>query len=1024
MTKTAAEKFTHLQVHSHYTLLGGTAAITDLVNRAAAQGLSALALTDTAVLYGAVQFAQACQQAGIRPVIGMTVPLAGGGLMADTAVPGQIVLLAVNPLGYRSLNRLSSAIQTDTSQHVRRHGITWEMLKENHEGLLAVDGGRRSWLARFLRQGDEKAAARYAARFAGLFSGSGCLALELHTAADTAAARQVVAIGHRFGLETVAVQPIYYLEPADAPKLRLLAAIDRNCRLADVPPSSLPDEGDTAVSLHWRSPDEVADLFSQFPGAVARAGEIVSRCADVLPDGRPIWPALDLPQDQDPAQALAAQAEKGLYHHYGPKPQTAVSRRLAHELTLINQFGFAPLFLLVADITRFARANDIPVNTRGSVANSLVAFCTGITTVDPIAHDLLFERFLNPARASLPDIDLDFCSRRRDEVLHYVRQKYGPERVALVSAMSTMRLKSAVRETAKAYGCDAAALKRLAALIPRRWHPDPRRQPFDLEEILTRLADEREREVMRAAVSIAGQPHHLTVHPGGIVITPGALTDVVPLQMTPKGFLVTQYDHNDVEAVGLPKIDLLGIRALTVLADTAVMIRQRQKPDFTMAAIPLDDAETARILKTGQTIGVFQCESSGAQRTLRQLQAKNVADLAVANAFFKPGPALGGMAQAFVRRYRGEAAVHYLHPALEPILSRTKGVLIFQEQVLRIATEIAGLNWTEANAIRRGMSKFQKGDLLALRQRFITGCQKKSGFTQQQAEALWGQVEPFAGYGFNQGHATAYAAVSYQSAWLKVHYPAEFFAARLADHGGFHHPAIYMAEAQKLGLPIRPPHINFSGRKFRLVADALWMGLGQVRDLRRRAVAAIQAERPFSGLVDLVRRVPLQKKEITHLIQCGALDGLAESRAVMLAQNEEIERAGSAAQMAFAFMAAAAVPADSLSQRLAWEKQILGWPVSANPIHAAVNRPPDCTPLREAPGLPGKSSTLCGTRLPGWTGGPGFFFGDGDSFLIVRPPRALTKKPAPWEPAVLHGRFRVDEWGGGWFALESWTPLH
>ncbi len=1060
MVESRLDNFTHLQVHSHYTLLGGTAAIPDLAARAAGQGMNALALTDTAVLYGAVQFTQACQQRGIQPIIGLTVPLAAEGFVVDTAVPGQIVLLATNPAGYRALNRISSAIQTDPAQNYRQRGIPWELLRQNRGGLMALDGGRRGWLARLLCRGDEKTAVQYAARLAGLFDENGYLALEIHRGGaedaevfspeissapsaspqlnDITIAQQTIAIGQRFGLAAVAVQPVYCLEPVDAPKLRLLAAIDRNCRLEDVPDSALPDEGDTAVTLHWQSPDQIAAAFRQFPDAVARVGEIVACCGDVLPDGRPIWPALDLPPEQTPAQALAAQAEEGLAARYGDAPHPAIRQRLAHELALINQFGFAPLFLLVADITRFARASGVPVNTRGSVANSLVAYYVGITTVDPIAHDLLFERFLNPARASLPDIDLDFCSRRRDEVLHYVRQKYGAERVALVSAMSTMRLKSAMRETAKAYGLDEAAIRRLASLIPRRWHPDPRRrQTFELEEALAQLDDAREREALRAAVGIAGQPHHLTVHPGGIVITPGPLTDVVPLQITPKGFTVTQYDHRDVEAIGLPKIDLLGIRALTVLADAADLIRQRRDPDFDLEAIPPNDAATAVILQSGQTIGVFQCESTGAQRTLRQLRAKNVADLAIANAFFKPGPALGGMAQAFVRRYRGEESVTFLHPLLEPILGRTKGVLIFQEQVLRIATEIAGLNWTEANAIRRGMSKFQKGDLLALRQRFVAGCQEKAGLTAVQAEQLWGQVAPFAGYGFNQGHATAYAAVSYRSAWLKAHYPAEFFCARLADHGGFHHPAIYVAEAQRLGITVRPPHVNFSGYVFtleigdrRLALDGeslisnfqspiLYMGLGQIRDLRHSAVAAIVAERPYTSLRDLLQRVSLQKKEITHLIQCGALDGLGESRAALLAEAVEIERAGSAGQLAFGFVGGdTAVSPESLSQRLEWESCILGWPVSANPVAAVRDETAHDMLLRDVPVTRGQSITIAGTRLPGWTGGPGFFFGDGDSFLIVQPGRNFKEKLVPWEVVRLYGRWREDEWGGGWFEME------
>ena len=570
--------------------------------------------------------------------------------------------------------------------------------------------------------------------------------------------------------------------------------------------------------------------------------EIAARCGDCLPDGRAIWPALKLPATQTPDEALTALAMEGLQkkiHHFcehPPKttchrPPSFVLRhfvppadRLQHELAAINSHGYAPLFLVVADIVRFAREHDIPVSTRGSVANSLVAYCAGITTVDPIEHGLLFERFLNPARANPPDIDLDFCSRRRDEVLRYVRDTYGPDRVALIGTVSTLRAQSAVRETGKVMGLADARIDHLVSLLPHNWHPDPRRRDKrTMDDVLAALADPAEQEVVRAAYGLVGQPDHLSVHPGGVVITPGPLTDVLPVQWAPKGFLITQFEHGDVEALGLPKMDLLGIRALTVLADAAELARRRHDPAFRLADIPLDDPATAALIERAETIGVFQCESDGAQRTLRKLKARTVADLAIANAFFKPGPAMGGMAAAFVRRYRGEEAVAYLHPALKPILGPTKGVLIFQEQILRLAREIAGLTWAQADQLRRGMSHFGADQMTAIREQFVQGCRRPPpegpGFSLAQANTLWDQVMPFAGYGFNQGHATAYADVSFRSAYLKAHFPAEFLCARLADHGGFHHPAIYMAEAVRLGFAVRPPHVNFSGEAFSLTND-------------------------------------------------------------------------------------------------------------------------------------------------------------------------------------------------------------
>jgi DNA-directed DNA polymerase III PolC len=1050
--------FTHLHVHSHYTLLGGSASVAELVNRATAEGMKALTLTDTAVLIGAVQFNQACAKAGIQPLIGMTLPITAleGEMHLEPGTAGRLVLLATGPEGYRSLCRLSSAIQSSPERgELLRHGIPWNWLKENQTGLLCLDGGRMGWAERYLRAGNRQAAVRHASRLGGLFGEMGYLSIELHTPGDRAVAHELSSIGERFGLAPVAVQPVYCLQAADIPKLRLLAAIDHNCPLPDVPATALPALGDTAVFLHWQSPQTIAEKFADFPEAVARVGEIVRQCEGCLPDGRPIWPKLPLPAGKTAEETLAEQANTGLqeritYSALRKEPDHALrtthyATRLQHELTAISQQGFAPLFLLVADITRFARETGVPVNTRGSVANSLVAYCLGITQVDPVEHDLLFERFLNPARANLPDIDLDFCSRRRDEVLHYIRKTYGAERVALVATISTMQPKSAVRETAKAYGYDEAGMKRLAAVVPAFWHPDPRRREEpSLDDVLGQLPDPRDQDVMRVAFTLVGQPHHLSIHPGGVVITPSPLTDFVPVQLAPKGFLTTQFDFRDAEAIGLPKMDLLGIRALTVLADTADLIRTHHDPNFDLAAIPLADEETAVTLTKAETIGVFQCESTGAQRTLRQLAAKSVRDLAIANAFFKPGPALGGMAQAFVRRYRGQEPVAYLHPALEPILRQTSGVLLFQEQILRIATEIAGLNWGEADRLRKGMSRFQAREMAAMKLRFVHGCQEVSGLTAEQAETLWGQVEPFAGYGFNQGHATAYADISYRSAYLKTHYPAEFLCARLADHGGFHHPAIYIAEAQRLGIPVHPPHVNFSGWKFALgdigilgywdiaqypnipISQSpyhLWMGLAQIRDLRHASIAAIVAGRPYHNLRDLLSKVLLQNKEVAHLIQCGALDGLGESRAALLAEAAEIGRAGSARQMAFAFGLGTAVPPEPLAQRLEWESHLLGWPVSANPIALVKEQTADDVPLRYVHRLHNQKTTIAGTRLPGWTGGKGFYFGDGDDFIVVKTVRGLNHKVERWQPIRLTGIWREDEWGNGWFEAEQVEKL-
>ncbi|MCX6030664.1 MAG: DNA polymerase III subunit alpha [Chloroflexi bacterium] len=1157
--------FTHLEVHSHFTLLGAIPSVTELAARAAANGLTHLALTDTNALYGAVAFARACHEVGIQPIIGMTITMAespGSPRVPPSSsefprvssefpqvpsFPGHLVLLAKDSTGYRSLCRLSSLIQGSPERELlTAHGMNWNDLAVHREGLICLSGGRAGWIERYLRAGDRGSAQIYAGRLAGIFDEDAYLALELHERADEAVAAEVIALGRRLGVQTVAVQPVYCLSPDDAPRLRLLAAIAQNARLAapvilsgltneDSRTEDTSEESVTAFSAcpecnegtspldsprvaviarghspeairgmgkdcfvaqpaprndriairdseesrdrHWLSPAEIAARFAAFPQAVAATGEIAARCGSVLPDGRPIWPALKLPPDQTPDEALTALAEAGLAAKYAPRTtQYAVrstqyatgASRLAHELSAIARHGYAPLFLVVADIVRFARRSGIPVSTRGSVANSLVAYCAGITTVDPIAHDLLFERFLSPARAEPPDIDMDFCSVRRDEVLAYVRDTYGPEHVALVGTISTLQPQGAVREVSKAYGLDESQIGRIMPLLPHRWHPDPRRRDQrTVDDVIRELDDPLLREVVAAAWTLIGQPDHLSVHPGGVVITPGPLTDIVPVQWAPKGFLFTQYDHGDVEAIGLPKLDLLGIRALTVLAAAAAAVKRNHDPAFRVEEIPLDDPPTGDLLARGETIGVFQCESDGAQRTLRKLRARTVADLAIANAFFKPGPATGGMAGAFVRRYRGEEAVRYLHPVLARILGPTKGVLIFQEQILRVATEIAGLNWAQADHLRRGMSHFGVDQMQAMAEQFIQGCMRLApdgpGFTRQQAQTLWEQVLPFAGYGFNQGHATAYADVSYRSAYLKTHWPAEFLCARLANWGGFHHPAIYMAEAVRLGIAVRPPHVNVSGEGFTLnggtgeqrgggageqdekrktknenrtthdaprttqyavrsTQHALWMGLGAVRDFRHSAIHAIIAERsrrPFAGLRDLLSRVELQAKEVTHLVQCGALDGLAASRAELLAEAEEITRGGrrleGAQQMAFDF-ARPQVTAETPAQRLAWEQRILGQPISVHPLALVAARLPSHLPLRRLAESPGRPITVVGVRLPGWTGGPGFFLGDGDTFVIVK---SEGKAPPAWQPVIVRGRWVGDGWGGFWLQADQ-----
>jgi DNA-directed DNA polymerase III PolC len=1035
-------EITHLRLHSYYSILRGTCSIETLVERAVEDGMSALALTDEGVLYGAVGFERACREADIQPLIGMTLQVSSpnhrGAIDSGTTEGGSVVVLATNTDGYRSLCQISSKLMgSEQEQPNPRRVLPWKFLTEHKDGLIVIEGGRTGWLAQIMGEHGRSRAGMYLSRFGGAFKDHGYLGLEIHQAQDLRYLTELSSLSTRFGLSVVALQPVYTTKSDVQSIFRLGAAIEHNCRVDEVKPAWLPDGGHSALDLSWRDPQSLQQAYAGIPQALESIGEIVSRCSDGLPNGDPLWPEISIPDQRTPDEEVARLAALGLEKRYSPSEQGSARVRLEKELAAIRRHGFAPFFIVVADIARFARQRDIPISTRGSIANSIVAYCLEISTVDPLHYDLLFERFLNPARTSLPDIDLDFCSRRRDEVLDYVRRTYGEERVALVGTVSTMRPKSAVRLTAKAFGFSEQKLKPVLDQLPGGWHPDPRRRDTrKLDQMLTQFQGQA-REIVASAAELVGNPHHLSVHPGGVVICPGHATDVVPLQLAPKGFLITQYDHRDVEAIGLPKLDLLGIRALTVLSDALVSVREKD-PHFNLDLIPSDDPQTQSMLARGDTIGVFQCESEGARQTLRKLKAQSVPDLAVANAFFKPGPATGGMAQAFIRRYRGEEEVSYLHPSLEPILRQTKGVLLFQEQILRVATEIAGLSWAQSERLRKGMSKFKPDEMRALQEQFIDGCLRPApdgpGFNREQAEKLWGQVEAFAGYGFNQGHALAYAGVSYRSAFMKAHWPLEFLAARLANYGGYHHPAVYVAEAKRFGFDVRPPHVNFSQRRFSAQQidehQALYMGFGWVKDLHRSTQAAIMKQRQkrtFSDIRDFMSRVPLMDREITNLIKVGAFDGFAPSKAQLLMELESIQQAGSPLQISFDFFSHQEIAIERQSQTYSWELELLGMPVTLHPLDLVDKDLGEVTPLAALTDLDSCQVRVAGARLPGWGGGRrGFLLSDQSDFVQVhldqkRQPR--RKRIASWAAVVLEGQWRRDPWGSGWLEVERFEIL-
>jgi DNA polymerase III subunit alpha len=870
--------FIHLRTRSYYSFLSGLASPAELVEAAVKSGMPALALTDDQSLTGAVEFYDACRSAGIHPILGLELTVASPESMAPGA--GSLALLAMDLQGWSSLCRLSSAAQSGL---VAGHdqGLPFERLVQDSAGLICLTGGVRGQLAGWLRSGQGRVARAFLARLEQAFPDRLYLELQHQEPGDQELTGRLVELAQERSLPVVATNPVHYLFPEQSGRDRLLGAIRLNCLLDQVPDREHAREGS-----YFKAPAEMTANFAGYPAALDATHEIASRCQLELPLGVPHFPEIELPAGSSVTEILKQSAQAGAARLYG-EITPEIAGRLDHELGVIGERGFAPLFLIMEEIIRYAREQGIPVSSRGSAASSLVAHCLGITSPDPIRLNLYFERFLNPARATPPDIDTDLCSRRREEVIRYVYQRFGEERVAMVCTINRFRRRSALREVAKAYGMSSAEIKKLADSLPHRWWgPEAvRSSPDDpYAELAGRYSTPQYQEIFLSAAGLLGVPHHLSIHPGGIIITPGPMTDLVPTQPAVKGVLITQFDLDAIERFGLVKIDLLGIRGLTVLGDVSQAIQERNPGTHVTAmdvleAIPEDDSQTAELVQNGRTIGCFQIESPGMRQTLREIQARSVDDVMAALALYRPGPLTGGLKDAFVRRHKGEEGVSHLHPALAPLLEDTYGVILYQEQVLRIANELAGLSLADADLLRRAMSHFDPGEKMrTLKERFAAGAVQHAGLSGAVADRVWQLMAAFAGYGFPKAHAASYAQVAWRAAWCKTREPAVFMAAVLANWGGYYSQSVYLNEARRMGLKLLPPHVNFARREFSVHylggQPELVMGLDQVRDLTRRTQSRILRNRPFQSLPDFLARADPRPVEAENLVRVGALEGL------------------------------------------------------------------------------------------------------------------------------------------------------
>jgi DNA-directed DNA polymerase III PolC len=849
--------FIHLRTHSAYSLQEGLLQPEEIARAAATNGMPAVGLTDHRLLTGSVEFVTAAKQAGVQPILGMEIDLESGPLS----------LLAMSMEGWSNLCRLSSALALQDAQ---KDLSTLELLEKYSRDLIALSGAH----------GLENLKTIFPDR----------LYLELQRPSN---AVHLLERADKLGLPTVITHPVYYLTAQQAPLQKTLSAIRLN-----LPIDQLRADAAAPNGSYFASAQEMEARFKDFPEALAATQEIASRCKFDLPLGVPRMPAVPLPNGMTAAQVLRGKAERGAHELYG-KITPAIQSRLDHELEVITRMGFEPVFLIVEELLDFARRTAVPFSSRGSAASSLVAHCLKITSPDPLRLDLYFERFLNPARITPPDIDTDLCSRRRDSVIQHVFDVYGADRVAMVGTINRFRSRSALGEVAKAYGLRPQEVRELVNRLPH-WYwsraaegddQDDPASPF--EELRALYASQSHQYIFKDAEALLKLPRHLSVHAGGVIVAPAPLTDFVPVMRSgSKGLIITQFDLDSVEALGLVKIDLLGIRGLTVLGDVAEFIARGRPQQYinlhsVLDATPADDPGTSERVQNGQTIGCFQIESPGMRSTLREIHARSEHDIMAALALYRPGPLTGGLKDAFVRRFKGEEKVSHLHASLAPLLDETFGVILYQEQVLRIAHELAGFSLAEADLLRRAMSHFDPGKRMQeLERKFIGQAESKNGIAPAVGKRVWEMMAAFAGYGFPKAHAASYAKVAWRSAWCKTHFPAEFMAAVLANWGGYYSQRVYISEARRIGLAVRPPQVNHPAHHFSVHKNddgqkVLYMGLDQIKELTRRTIEQIIRYAPFHSMEDFLARVDPRVSEAENLARVGAMSGFGTIPAIL-----------------------------------------------------------------------------------------------------------------------------------------------
>jgi len=974
--------FVHLHVHSEYSLLDGACRVDLLCRRSADEGAPGVALTDHGVMFGAVEFHDSALKHGLKPIIGCEAYIAPRGRFDRTVRDeAHVTLLAADDEGYKNLTALISKGFLEGYYYKPR--IDMDLLEQHNRGLIVLSGCMSSLVSAPLIKNDRPAALKAAKEFSQIFGDRFYIELMRHGMPEEDVINTgLISVARELNLPLVATNDSHYLSRGDAQAHDVLLCIGTGKTVADT--SRMKFFSD---EFYVKSPQEMRELFADVPEACDNTLAIVKRIDLKIPEKIFYLPDYPVPRSAaaDVAGVLAGKAaadgldaapdrevemgadeylrlicEQGLVERYGEeraKNDPVLRERLEYELDVIVKMGFSSYFLIVWDFIKFARDRDIPVGPgRGSAVGSIVAYCLKITDLDPIKFKLIFERFLNPERISMPDIDTDFCVERRGEVIAYVTEKYGKDRVAQIVTFGTMAARAAVRDAGRALAVPLPDVDRVAKLIPSG--PGGLSITAALEQIpeLKMLYDgsPQIRKLLDTANSIEGLARHASTHAAGVVISKNPLTDHVPLVRLGEGDINTQYDMNVVERVGLLKFDFLGLRNLTVMKAASDEIRRTTKADFELATIPDDDARTYEMLGRGETLGVFQLESEGMKRVCVELKPSGLDDIIALVALYRPGPM--DWIPDFIATKHGRKTPKYLHPKLIPILSDTYGIACYQEQVMQIARDLAGFTMGEGDELRKVMGKKQKDKIPFYREKFIAGC-AENGIGPALAAEIFAFIEPFAGYGFNKSHAAAYGWIAYQTAFLKANYPLQYFAALMSSVRDKTDKLVeYIEEAKKMGIAVLPPDINESLVDFAVVGSQIRFGLAAVKGIGEGAVDAILATRErdgkFSDLFNVTQRVETKaanRKVYEALIKCGALDTLPGNRAQLLdaldgaldaAARESRDRElgqsslfGMLEEAAPAFTPALRpLPAPSTMVALAWEKETLGIFVSGHPL--------------------------------------------------------------------------------------------